>query len=256
MTYFGVLASFVLPPLLFLLGLAIFQGKLRREEFLAVFGHVLIALIYTTPWDNYLVATGVWWYDPNLVSGITIGWVPLEEYAFFVLQTMLTGFWVLQMRRFIPGPAAARAQVRPAIRWGLTSGAAALWLVSTVGLFAGLQPLTYLTLILFWALIPVMIQLAVGGDVLLENWRCWLAGLLPPTLYLWVADALAIKSGTWTIDPQQTTGLMLASLPVEEMLFFFMTNLLIVNGMVLIGSAVIRERVKLGWMNLMVRSAD
>ena len=24
--------------------------------------------VYTTPWDNYLVATNVWWYDPALVK--------------------------------------------------------------------------------------------------------------------------------------------------------------------------------------------
>ena len=30
---------------------------------------VLIAVIYTTPWDNYLVATEVWWYDPASVTG-------------------------------------------------------------------------------------------------------------------------------------------------------------------------------------------
>lgn len=131
-----------------------------------------------------------------------------------------------------------------------------LWLVSTVALFAGLRAFTYLTLILSWALIPVMIQFAVGGDVLLSNWRRWLASLLPPTFYLWVVDALAISSGTWTIDPQQTTGLLLAYLPVEEMLFFFMTNLLIVNGMVLIDSPTIRERVRLGWMNLMLRRVE
>ncbi len=254
MTYFGILAVFLLPPLLILAGLAIFVGKLQRGELLAVLGHVLIAVIYTTPWDNYLVATGVWWYDPNLVSGLTIGWVPIEEYTFFVLQTMLTGFWVLQIRRFSLASAEAKAQ--PVIRLGLTGGAAILWLVSTAGLLAELQPYTYLTLILSWALIPVMIQLAVGGDALLGNWRRLVAGILPPTLYLWLVDALAIQSGTWTIDPQQTTGLMLAGLPVEEMLFFFMTNLLIVNGMILIDSAVIRARVKLSWMNLMLRQVE
>jgi lycopene cyclase domain-containing protein len=256
MTYFGVLAVFVLPPLLILIGLAIFQGKLRREDYLAVFGHVLIAVIYTTPWDNYLVATGVWWYDPNLVSGIAIGWVPIEEYTFFILQSMLTGFWVLQMSRFIQDSAKPQTQHSSAIRLGMACGVAALWLASLVGFLAGLQPFTYLTLILSWALAPVMMQLAVGGDVLLGNWRRLLAGLLPPTLYLWVADALAIHSGTWTIDPAQTTGLRLAGLPVEEMLFFLLTNLLIVSGMLLLGSPIIRERVKLGWANLMLRLAE
>jgi lycopene cyclase domain-containing protein len=55
---------------------------------------IVIALVYTTPWDNYLVATQVWYYDPARVWNIILGWVPLEEYLFFVLQTILTGLIV------------------------------------------------------------------------------------------------------------------------------------------------------------------
>ena len=256
MTYFGVLAVFLLPPLLLLVGLQVYRGNLRRVEYLAVFAHVLIAVIYTTPWDNYLVASGVWWYDPNLVSGITMGWVPIEEYTFFVLQTILTGFWVLWMKKSIPMRVPAGSKSSTAIRLGIASGLAIPWIFATIGLLAGRQPFTYLTLILSWALIPVLIQVIVGGDALLGNWRLLVAGWLPPTIYLWVADAYAIRSGTWTINPQQTTGWMLAGLPVEEMVFFFMTNLLIVNGMLLIFSPIVRERVKVGWARLMVRLAE
>lgn len=55
---------------------------------------IIIALVYTTPWDNYLVATQVWYYDATRVWNIILGWVPLEEYMFFVLQTILTGLLV------------------------------------------------------------------------------------------------------------------------------------------------------------------
>ena len=37
MTYFGVLAVFLLPPLLLLVGLSVYRGNLRRIEYLAVF---------------------------------------------------------------------------------------------------------------------------------------------------------------------------------------------------------------------------
>lgn len=50
---------------------------------------VLVALAYTTPWGNYLVATRGWYYDPAPVWNIVLGYVPLEEYLFFVLQTIL-----------------------------------------------------------------------------------------------------------------------------------------------------------------------
>ena len=38
----------------------------------------LLALVYTTLWDNYPVATGVWYYAPELVSGIILGYVALN----------------------------------------------------------------------------------------------------------------------------------------------------------------------------------
>jgi len=57
----------------------------------------LIAIVYTTPWDNYLVATGVWYYNPARIWGLVLGYVPLEEYLFFVLQTVLGGLVTLAL---------------------------------------------------------------------------------------------------------------------------------------------------------------
>jgi lycopene cyclase domain-containing protein len=256
MTYFGVLAVFLIPPLILVAVLAFLRGDLRRDEVLAVFAHVLIAVIYTTPWDNYLVATGVWWYEPSLVSGLRIGWVPIEEYTFFILQTLLTGFWWLRVVKALPDREAAGTEIATRIRLFLSLGIGMVWLIAILGWVAGPQSYTYLTLILSWALLPVLIQVAFGGDVLFRDWRRLMVGVLPPTLYLWLADAIAIRSGTWTISPQQTTGMMLANLPLEEMVFFFMTNLLIVNGLILIFSPLIRERVKVGWSRLLLRLAD
>ena len=49
-----------------------------------------VATIWTTPWDNYLVYRGIWFYaDENILW--KIGYVPIEEYAFFSLETILTG---------------------------------------------------------------------------------------------------------------------------------------------------------------------
>ena len=104
MTYFGFLARFLLIPL-GIMALLLWRDRGRDvglpvhlrnfPGWAVILLHVAVAVIYTTPWDNYLVATGVWWYDPALVTGVTLGWVPIEEYTFFVLQTLLTGMWLL-----------------------------------------------------------------------------------------------------------------------------------------------------------------
>ena len=108
MTYFEFLFWFLGVPLALLAlitirdrraGIQLPAGFRTWPPAIAVAVHVLVAIVYTTPWDNYLVATNVWWYDPQLVSGVTIGWVPIEEYTFFVLQTIMTGLWLLLLAR-------------------------------------------------------------------------------------------------------------------------------------------------------------
>lgn len=249
MTYFGVLITFIVPPLVILMIIVprdIWRWLFKREgkvdwlPYIAVLLHVAIAVIYTTPWDNYLVATSVWWYDPNLVTGVRIWYVPIEEYTFFVLQTLLTGFWTLFLMRYVFKTPLRIVRNRKARLW---SGSAVVfvWLISTVTLLSGWVPGTYLTLILSWALIPVAIQFFYGADLLLANWRLTVLAFLVPTTYLWIVDSLSISSGTWTIDPAQTTGLMLGSLPMEEMLFFLMTNVIIVFGITLLLSDYTRQ---------------
>ena len=206
---------------------------LAGRAYLAVLLHVAIAVAYTTLWDNYLVATKVWWYDPALVTGITIGWVPIEEYTFVVAQTLMSGLLLLALMRSV---FTRHTDVRPSarLRWVGAAAAGAIWMVGAVLLLSGWQPGTYLGLILAWAMLPIVTQLAFGADILWSRRRLVAPGVVLPSLYLWLADAVAIQSGTWTIDPAQSTGVMLAGmLPVEEALFFTVTNLLVVFGMVL-----------------------
>ena len=105
MTYILFLILFICLPLIALIRLHFVWRTLRRLDLLALVVIVLIAVVYTTPWDNYLVASGVWYYNPSLVVNLLIGYVPIEEYAFFVLQTLLTGLFTLWLwRRFYPDP--------------------------------------------------------------------------------------------------------------------------------------------------------
>jgi lycopene cyclase domain-containing protein len=243
MTYFGFIVRFLLVPLVLLGALTLWD--LRRGKrliwrlndglewaALAVLGAV--ALLYTTPWDNYLVATRVWWYDPVLVAGITLGWVPVEEYLFFVLQTLVTGLWLLFLARRWPVTAHFRSCPRH-LRWILALIVGFLWLGAVMTLIAGWRSGNYLGLQLAWGLPPLILQLAYGADVLWRYRRLVLLAWLPPTLYLCIADALAISSGTWTVNPARSLNLYLAGqLPVEEATFFLLTNMLIVFGMVLL----------------------
>jgi lycopene cyclase domain-containing protein len=157
--------------------------------------------------------------------------------------------WVLALKRFVFKSAPAFTP-RIGVRKLATFVVALIWMISTLYLVLGPVSGTYLTLILSWVLLPVMIQIAFGADILLANWRLLLAAIFPPTLYLWLVDAIAIASGTWTINPAQTTGIKVGPLPLEEMVFFLMTNLIIAFGVTLMLSeeSKRRGRAMLTWL--------
>jgi len=242
MTYFGFLVRFLIIPIFILCLVAISDrrsGKLITKKlnatpvWLAVFLHMFIALAYTALWDNYLVATRVWWYDPDLVTGVTIGYVPIEEYTFFILQPLLAGLWLLFiLHRFtLPNKF---APLKSSDRWIPLGIVCTLWLLSIFLLISNSMKFIYISLELVWALPPIGLQLAFGGDILKRYWKPVLLTILPFTLYLSIMDALAINSGTWTINPAKSLGLLIAGiLPIEEFLFFLLTNTLVTFGIVL-----------------------
>lgn len=240
MTYLNFLICFLVLPILVLLCLTLRDQYAKRKlplEFqgtspwLVLFVLIIVAVLYTTPWDNYLVATRVWWYDPSRVLGIIIGWVPIEEYTFFVLQPILAGLWIIFIARRLPSPSPV-TNSRPGYYLLIVTGM--IWILSLVTLFSGWAPGKYLSIELSWALAPILLQLFVGRVFLLQHRRLVLLGIIPLTLYLSIVDSLAISSAIWTIDPQQSLNILIGNvLPVEEFVFFFLTNTLVVLGLVL-----------------------
>lgn len=257
MTYFGFLLGFLVVPIA---GLALLTARdlrsgrrlptffLQRPAWVTVLLHVIVAVLYTTPWDNYLVATGVWYYAPSLVTGVTLGWVPIEEYTFFVLQTLLTGLCLLWLARRPTIVASGAAGSHSVLRWASAVGLGAVWLGAVAVLASGWTPGTYLGLSVGWLVPPVILQLAAGAGLLWRERRLAGLAIAIPTVYLSIADGLAIASGTWTIAPGRSTGILLGGvLPVEELLFFLMTNTLIVFGMLLFMSLELPASVKRGF---------
>jgi lycopene beta-cyclase len=96
-SYGQFLVVFLVAPIL-VLGLLL-RRHLTQRFVASVAGMALVALLYTTPWDNLIVSMGVWDYDPVLIAGIVLGVIPLEEYLFFLLQTMLTSLVLLGLAR-------------------------------------------------------------------------------------------------------------------------------------------------------------
>lgn len=237
-TYLQFHVAFLVPAVLFMIATAfVSRGQLLdagvwprgegRTYWTGVAVVTVVAVAYTTPWDNYLIAQGVWSYGEGSVL-LRIWHAPLEEYLFILVQPTLTALWLAHLSVPTSWPS-SRVPVRA--RVGATALAAG---VGVAGWFMlGTDATFYLGAIFAWAAPVLALQWLVGAPQLWARRRLVAVGTLLPATYLCVADRIAIEYGIWTLSPRYTTGLHVAGLPVEEATFFVVTNLFVVQGLVL-----------------------
>jgi lycopene cyclase domain-containing protein len=235
-TYFQFHLAVVVPAVMFLVATAaVTRRRATRPTVWPTTGGdywrgvaiiTVVALVYTIPWDNYLVAREVWTYGTDRVLA-TVWHAPVEEYLFIAVQPTLTALWLAQLSlRDWPAPSRALPLRVLGGLAGVAVGVAGWWLLAADATF-------YLGAIVLWAAPVLVLQWAVGLPQLLAQWRTVALGVAIPTLYLWVADRIALYTGIWTLSEQYTTGLAILGLPIEEAVFFLVTNLFVVQGLVL-----------------------
>lgn len=239
MSYLTFHLVFILPVILVLVVLLNGSGwptvRFRAPGLLLL---CLVALAYTTPWDNHLVARGIWTYgEDRVIEGLIMGVVPIEEYAFFILQPLLAGLFLLWYAR--NNETAWGNTLRGPLRRGLpaTSGGTAFLTLALAGaalLRWGDPRFTYLALILVWACPVLAFQWFHGGGTLIAMRPILLPAVITPTVYLWIVDMIAIEWTIWVITPATSTGWFLFALPLEEAVFFLLTNLMVIQGLVLV----------------------
>ncbi len=233
MTYLNFLLLFIGIPITVLGTYTYFYPHPDKKYFLkGILVLCGLAFVYTTPWDNYLLAQKVWWYGPDRIL-FTIGYVPIEEYTFFLVQPIMTGLWTFLILNHTLKlkPADPKNKILKLMKFF------GLLLILGV-LIYGVQALFYersfyMGLILAWATPIVLLQFAIGGQHILANLKIFLLSSLTPTLYLWRADLFALQDGIWDISEKHTLGYGLGDLPLEEMVFFLITNLMVVQGLLL-----------------------
>jgi lycopene cyclase domain-containing protein len=231
-TYLDFLAVFVGLPLSALLVGSIRFRRPNRAPWRVQAGGIALmiglALVYTTPWDNYLISRGVWWYGDSVVT-MRVWWMPLGEYLFVVVQSILVGVWTFQRNGWVDPTVGHNWRDR-------AGGAAAGALVALLGVAFLLGPSEtfYLGAIFAWAGPVFALQWGVGWRYLLAVRRRVAVMVAVPVVYLSSIDRVAIEWGLWTISPTYSTGLTVAGLPVEEGVFFLVTSLFVVQALVLL----------------------
>jgi len=253
LSYAGYHVALTLPPIAALWAWR--PAPLRPLQRAALGLITTIAFWWTVPWDNYLVANKVWGYGLDRVCA-TIGYVPVEEYAFFIIQPILTCLLLFHQQHRLGwrggccgGTAAKRAgnadtelELTSPLpggvpRWvglQLLPCTLLLWLAYTaVGWWLARGRLMYMGLILGWSAPIMAIQWLYDGPTLCRDADLLVPVVAASSIYLWITDSIAISDGIWWISEEFTTGYelpLLPNVPIEEATFFVVTNLMCVQG--------------------------
>jgi lycopene cyclase domain-containing protein len=105
----------------------------------------------------------------------------------------------------------------------------------------------YLIHLLGWTLPLILLQLVALVRHYKERSGAVLRAVLPPAFiiggYLAVADHLAISTGIWNFGEGKHLGVYLGLVPLEEVLFFLLTSVLVSLGLALFTAlvSVVRE---------------
>ncbi|PYI31648.1 terpenoid synthase [Aspergillus indologenus CBS 114.80] len=210
----------------------------------------ILAVTATIPWDSYLIRHGIWSYPPDATFNRTLYDIPLEEVAFFVLQTSITSLVYCICSKALVLP--MHLPVRP-VRRARDLGGLGLVVLFAIGMvcFVSGGGGTYLGLILIWAVPVVILQwMLVSPFIVSLPWKATAPPIVLPTVYLWIADRSAMAAGVWSIESATQLGVHVFGLEIEytpcpfccfcdmnlrtrrEMLFFLVTNVMIVFGLV------------------------
>jgi len=223
MTYFSFLLLFLLP----VLGVTFFFFlKTRGASKFRIKGMVIlvfIAVFYTTPWDSFIIKNGIWFYDQNKIIG-TILRIPIEEYFFMMIQTLIASMLYCINQKNLK-----------TIYFSFSPRYLILFSILFLCGFQmiKIENLKYFGYLITWASVPLAIQWIVGSKQLINSIKYWVLPFFLFSIYLSFIDCIAIKNNIWTIAQETSCGLLVFGLPVEEIVFFLATNLLVFQGMAL-----------------------
>ena len=93
---------------------------------------------------------------------------------------------------------------------------------------------TYVIFELAWSLPVIALQWAVGFKTLWGRHRTLIVALIIATVYLTCTDAVAIAHGIWTLHRGRILGIYLGNVPLEEAIFFLVTNTMVIQSVLLV----------------------
>lgn len=230
LTYLQVHLFYTLPPTIFLW--LIYRPFMTAFDKFKITVLCVIAVIYTTPWDNYIVFHKAWWYRNDAIIG-TIGYVPIEEYFFFVIQTFCTAVFTSLMTRWLQHAKYLRPPSpfkRLCVCYIIITATAPLVFLSWKHAIPATKTF-YIGALLWWSLPVLMYLWYVCGVFVVNRIFTFLMCICVPSIYFCWVDLIALRADVWHINEETSLEIFfIADLPVEEILFFFISNTIVVTA--------------------------
>jgi lycopene cyclase domain-containing protein len=256
-----IVCLILLPPLPFGFGF-------QKKAFLAVGMAVplftsLMALAFSTLWDNIIASHHVWTYDAKCMKGVLFA-IPYEEYAWFVLHTLLAQALLLRMWAAKPGIASRPDFPSRCHDMKVVVPVVVLLASTMMGIKLcrdGNNDHLYLGIIMAF-MSPVLAFIWAGfAHFFLWAPASYVAAIVLESAYVITVDQFAISRGIWHIYPGTGVRLPLnmfgnTGIQIEQFLIYSLTTVLVVSTLqpfLVITECYYKYRVQGGWFKFALR---
>ena len=235
MTYRGFHVRWTVPVLI-AIGLVWFFAEGSLVTVAVLVGLCMFVIGFTFPWDNWAVEQGIWDFpDDRLLMRVKR--LPIEEIAFFVIQTLQVSLLTVVLCRLLPASPLASVKFSQPVLISIGS-MLTVWMavgISTRSWRKNHRALRYAWHLGYWFVPVIVIQWMFGAGMLMPRLDVIVIATFVIGTYLSIADVWAVRRGIWFFDHAQTTGHRIATiLPWEEVAFFYITSLLVAQSTILL----------------------
>ncbi len=211
-TYFIILFLTLLYPLL-----RSFEDKVQfNKKWKHLFPAILIAAIIFIAGDVWFVNKGIWWFNPDYITGIKIINLPIEECLFFIIIPFSSLFIYEVLNHFIKKNILQKS-----------SKTTTLFLSITLIILAIIFRDRFYTLIVFVSLSAFLLlhQFIIKSIYLPRFYLLWAVLIFPFLIFDEIVTGLPIT----IYNNAQTMQLRILYFPLEDLLYGVLQILLIIT---------------------------
>lgn len=174
----------------------------------AVFTAAIIVAIPFLIWDYFFTLHGVWGFNSDYISGISVGNLPIEEVLFFIVVPFSCTFIYECCKYYLRNRASRKLDV--ILQMALLLYAAFLLFKNPTGLYTSINSVIGIGVLLFWILRQKSIQY-VGITFLLS--------MIPFLIMNGILTGAATKAPIVWYNNVDNSGLRIHTIPMEDVIY-------------------------------------